>query len=325
MEGVVETIFSDLVQIKEFITRSEYFNNFSIKLEKLMEFLNFLSVLIISRGKIITCISGTKVHIFKTELLDSSVKTLNSIKYCCMSGSFSDANVLVRKYRDDLILFLYIIDVLNNRRYLEKEQISEIVVDEIDADKLIKLIELMYNIAVNGCTKNDDDKIVDAWFDCEIHNLSAKQRGKLSFGNYMKYLKSTKAIDEVIKNYSLELNWGKIQRKLNDYTHNNGRTYTQHNLMTICLTDIGICFNQIISSLNFITAFFMVLLILIDPILIGSTDYIDCLDLGLTPAEDSQYLIAPFVQEFIDEYINKINPDLKTFLKHHTKYGMLIN
>lgn len=36
----------------------------------------------------------------------------------------------------------------------------------------------------------------------------------------------------------------------------------------------------------------MALLILIEPVMIGSTDYIDYIDCDLTPPKDSQYLVA---------------------------------
>jgi hypothetical protein len=34
--------------------------------------------------------------------------------------------------------------------------------------------------------------------------------------------------------------------------------------------------------------------------------HIDYMDSDLTPPENSQYTIAAFIQEFIDEYINKM-------------------
>lgn len=324
-EGVDTVSLTDIEKTKYHITRNNDYISFNTKIQKLMEFLDSLTMLIFWKGDVKTCISGTKVHMLQTDLIDSTVKTLNSINYCSMFGSFSDANVLVRKFRDDLLLFLYIIETLNNRRYLTDDQINEIVGDGMDADKFLKVVEFSLNIAVDGCTKNDDDKSVDAWFDDSVHNLSKKQKRKLYFENYMIYLKTNVSVDEVIKKYNLENNWEDIRKKLNDYTHNNGRYYTQHNLMSINSPDIKNNFEEIISRLDFITAFFLVLLILIDPIMIGSTDYIDCLDCSLTPPEDSQYQIAPFVQEFIDEYINKLNPDLKLFLKNNNKYGMLID
>lgn len=316
-------IQSHLDQTKFGIINSREYISLKLIIEELMEFLDSLSMLIFSNAHIKVCISGHKVHLLNTDLIDSAVKTLNSIEHCCIFGSFSDANTLIRKFRDDLILFLYILDVLNNRKY-DEEKINEIVGDSIDIDKWIKAINLTLNIAINGNNKNDDDKCVDAWFDNKVHSLSKQQRRKLYFENYMTYLKKDNCIDKVIKKYNLEKDWENIRIKLNDYTHNNGSKYTQANLMGISLPEIKNCFGEISSRLSFITAFFMALLILIEPIMIQSTDYIDYVDCGLTPPDDSQYIVAPFIKDFINKYINKINPELKVFLKNNAKYGMLI-
>ena len=302
--GLNRLVLSDLEQAKFSISESKAYFRFKKKIYKLMEFFDSLSTLITASGHVITCISSTKIHFLQTDLIDSTVKTLNNVEHCCIFGSFSDANALIRKFRDDLILFLYIVGVLKNRKCLSEEQVKEIVGDDMDVEKFTKIIELTLNIAIDGCTKNDEDKCVDAWFDDNVHSLSNQQRRKLSFENYMTYLKNNVFIDDVIKKYNLEKDWKNICKKLNDYTHNNGRTYTRHNLLSIDSPDIINCFDEIISRLEFITAFFMILLILIEPILIGSTNHIDYLDCNLTPQEDSQYQIASFVQDFIDEYIN---------------------
>jgi len=49
-----------------------------------------------------------------------------------------------------------------------------------------------------------------------------------------------------------------------------------------------------------------------------SSDYIDSMDLGLTPEEDSQYLVAPFIQEIFDKIIKKNRIDLALEIKGNT-------
>ncbi len=50
-----------------------------------------------------------------------------------------------------------------------------------------------------------------------------------------------------------------------------------------------------------------------------SSDYIDSLDIGLIPEEDSQYLIAPFIQEVFTEIIEKYRPDIAKEIKKKTE------
>lgn len=323
--GGIRMLFEDLENVNNKITNNQDYIVFEHKIDKLMEFLDLLSALISETGKTAICITNRKMHIFQPQLIDSSIRTLNSIKHCCMFGSLSDANLLVRKYRDDLMLFLYILEVLNNRKVLNTKQMEYVFKEGINIDTFVKAIEIGTNNLISGYLKSDDDISVDAWFDNNVKELSQAQKKKLCIQNYLNYLENNKVIKKMLKEYHLKNDWENIRRKLNDYVHNNGQTYMQANIMCepdLCLKN---CLDEITMRLDFVTAFFLILLILIDSSMIQSTDYIDYLDCGQTPPEDSQYIIAPFIQEFIDTYINEIHPELKGFLKYNNKYGMVID
>jgi hypothetical protein len=292
------------------------------RIDKLIEFLDSLSGLIYYNGHMTICITKNKMHMFQPYLINSSVKTLASIKYCCMAGSFSDANTLVRKFRDDLMLYLYILEVLNNRKKIDEKSIEEIVGDKMDIDKIENLIEIMLNNEVNGRMKNDHDICVDAWFDDKVDILPWSIQKKLAIETYINYLETNGSIKKILYEYELKEIWEKIRTKLNKYVHNKGQNYTQVNII---LDQNEHIFQEVILKLEFITTIFLTLLILINPSMIQSTEYIDYMDSDLTPPENSQYTIAAFIQEFIDEYINKMNPELKAFLKHNNKYGMIID
>ena len=49
-----------------------------------------------------------------------------------------------------------------------------------------------------------------------------------------------------------------------------------------------------------------------------SSDYMDCLECGMTPNADSLYWVAPFVQNIFDEGLNKRRPDVCAVIKKHT-------
>lgn len=50
-----------------------------------------------------------------------------------------------------------------------------------------------------------------------------------------------------------------------------------------------------------------------------SSDYVDYLDVGMTPEEDSQYWVAPFIQEAYSEIIEKYRPDIAKEIKDKTE------
>ena len=49
-----------------------------------------------------------------------------------------------------------------------------------------------------------------------------------------------------------------------------------------------------------------------------SSDYVDCLECGMTPEADSQYWVAPFVQGVFDNVLNVRRPDVCTAIRSHT-------
>ena len=49
-----------------------------------------------------------------TKIYNSVVKTLQSIIGCCEYGNFADSYILLRKYRDDLFFYLYLIVISEN-------------------------------------------------------------------------------------------------------------------------------------------------------------------------------------------------------------------
>jgi len=50
-----------------------------------------------------------------------------------------------------------------------------------------------------------------------------------------------------------------------------------------------------------------------------SSDYMDYLDVGMTPEEGSQYWVAPFIQEIFKETIYKKRPDIATEIKDRSE------
>ena len=49
-----------------------------------------------------------------------------------------------------------------------------------------------------------------------------------------------------------------------------------------------------------------------------SSDYVDCLECGMTPEPGSQYWVASFVQEIFDQTLKKFRPDIAMTIKQHS-------
>lgn len=123
------------------IIETEEFIDFSKEIDYLSEFFRSLSELIFFNGRIISFFSDKKIHALDSALLDSSAQTLKSIKFCCSIGSFSDANTLTRKLRDDLMQYVYILSIIKSRKPFLEDSLKDIKTDgpEEFANSMINL------------------------------------------------------------------------------------------------------------------------------------------------------------------------------------------
>lgn len=277
------------------------YKNFAAEFDFNIEFLKNLSDLISYNGRIISFIGAQNMYYLNTELLDSGIRTLESIRLTCSIGAFSDANSLIRKLRDDVLLYIYILDVIKKRKAFNENDFS-----------------------INSMLTNDEIA-VEAWLSGKVDSLKWELKKKLGFENYMDYLKKDHSLNEILTTYNLNTYWQILRGKLNDYVHNNGRQYTAHNTVEYDNDSLDIFLKNVNTRTSYITSFFFVLLTMVDSALLMSSDTIDHLDIGMEAPEGSQYLIAPFIQEYIDKKVILLNPELKKYLKENNGYGMNID
>lgn len=300
------------------IDETEEFKAFSTDIDFLTEFFSSLSELIYFNGHIISFFVGKEYYTLNTALIDSSAQTIKSIKLCCSIGSFSDANTLVRKLRDDLIQYVYVLNIISLRKPFLEESISEIRTDNSE-----EFANSILNLQFNN-TLTEDEQAITAWFNNSITDSQRPIRKKLEFENYMKVLRQNGNINQILSEYNLQEYWEKLRKRLNDYIHNNGTAFANHNTISAFHKNLAVHLKNISIRTSYISSFFVVLLFMIDASLFSSTDYMDHLECDMQPPENSQYFIAPFVQDFIDKKVAKIHPELKEYLKQNNINGMKI-
>lgn len=300
------------------ISETRYFKKFSIQFNENIEFLEDFSNLLSFSGRITSFISPEKVYFVPTTfMINNSIKSLITIKQCCSEGSFSDANTVIRKLRDDLLLFVYIFSIVNNRKTFKKETLEKFKTDNVE--EIIKgLGGLIFN------KFSDDEKAVNAWLNNKVYELPFHIKKKLGYENYMKVLKQNKNVSEILLKYNLKKYWQFLQTKLNDYVHNNGVQFTQHNLIKSNNSNLEIYLQNINTRTSFIISFFLVLITMVDSPLLCSGDIEDYLNLGIAPPENCQYEIAPFIQKYINEKVITLHPELKEYLHNNNSHGMII-
>ena len=74
-------------------------------------------------------------YMLSGETMMSICKTLETIDFCCNRDAYSDAYTLLRKYRDDLMQYLFVLNVIQNKHGLTDEEVTAMIKASFDNAK----------------------------------------------------------------------------------------------------------------------------------------------------------------------------------------------
>ena len=267
------------------VSKDQEFAHLNETLTEMRDFLNELGYLAFGRDMSFLRRMGP---VNGNIILDSAIRTMESIRYCCLNANLADAYTLLRKYRDDLFYYLYLFTVADNSDFTQF----------VDIDQL-----------------NEDEKNIWDW----VHN----QQKDLHIGSVLKCIASHPSARKAVHDFKLKDSFDELADKLNNYVHSNGRMFYNESFdrLVIKRKTQEEC-NEFGKAAIFITIAFLFLAVLINPLLIMSYDYTDYLDCGDTPPDDSQYWVAPFVSDFLNKYKNVLDEKCDCYLREKT--GMQI-
>ena len=250
------------------------------------------------------------------ETMMSISNTIQTIDFCCYRGAYSDAYTLIRKCRDDLMQYLFVLNVIQNKHGLTDQEIKNF---SLEPDALTKLVEMSIYILASGERKSEQEFATEKWVYGELGNPENSKIRKKFFdtSKYKIYLMSNNEHIKYIFDNFLADKWKNEDRKLNNYVHTNGMAYLMNNYIfqeNKILKD-----NELIETLRNIIDIFLSMLVIIDSIKVHSSDYIDALEMGMEPPENSQYWVASVILDYMNERFDK---DLLSYLQENEGHGM---
>lgn len=214
------------------------------------------------------------------EILRSAIHTIKSMILCAGYGNIADVHILMRKLRDDLLFYLYIISAINDSNLLSE-------------DKL---------------TKQENN--VHRWVNNELFNLNIK--------DILNSIMESNECKEISREFGLDNELKTIGRRLNNYTHGTGTRYYNRPYTRYSLDEIHKLSEEMGRMLDYILVSFVFLLILLSPMHIMSSDYMDYLDCSIKPKEGSQYLVAPFISKYLKKKSNLLGENALKYLRKKT-------
>lgn len=148
-----------------------------------------------------------------------------------------------------------------------------------------------------------DNHSLQNWIVKDINDW-AKGEGKLPWYETMiKKIRENDTLSPLNTFFDFDGHYMQIRRKCNNNNHYNSLAHVMLNDNSIInerrikeLDQMSICLKDLFIMHFAYTA-------IINPQYISSSDYIDCLDCGMTPEEGSQYWVAPYVQQIFDKYV----------------------
>lgn len=133
-----------------------------------------------------------------------------------------------------------------------------------------------------------------------------------------KYIRSSKKLSKINELLNKDNTYKEIRERCNAHTHynfyqnvllNDNEIYIENRMdyLNTFSKDVENIFILHFSYIFYLNDHYMM-----------SSDYVDCLDCGLTPDEGSQYFVAPFIQKIFDTVIKKNRTDLAEEIKRNT-------
>jgi len=225
----------------------------------------------------------TQLNLF--DMLFNTKNTLYSIRKCVEVLNISDAMTLLRKLKDDLLLMTYF-------------------------QKLSDSGEDVYNSI--GKLKKYNDHVKNA-FDWSRNSLR-----KFYHYQAINYLKEDEKINRLNDETKVLDGLYDVTKNLNNFAHSNGVSYiTRFNPIHNIKQSI-IFLNYMCYEIERIFSVIFTLFFYISPKYLSSADYELYMMAGETPPDNCQYIVASYLNDFINDKIEKFDKRLKEFLVNNT-------
>lgn len=242
-------------------------------------FISFYNMLSMSVMGFITM--GTKaIGNIDTYVYSSMEGTLESIKMVLEKGRLGDAFSLLRKFHDSTILNIYTNVYLANNHDPHKKMFVDEIIDWL----------------------NGKEKLP--------HN---------TYGSMSEYIEKIEPLKGVFLILNRDESYRKTRQRCNDHTHYNY-------FSNVLVNDNQVHFPQRLKLLDLFKSDLENLMILhlacifrLNDHYMVSSDYIDCLDVGLEPEPGSENWVAPFVQDIFTKLIEVKQPDVAKLIKDNTE------
>lgn len=164
-----------------------------------------------------------------------------------------------------------------------------------------------------------------------IENLVVKQiddwvKGRKPLPEYRvmsQYIRSSAKVSVMNSIFFADDRYKRIRERCNGHTHYNYYQFVLLNDNEVLAPGRERELAQLALDVRDLFIFHIAYLFLIKQNYMMSSDYVDSLECGMQPEEESQYWVAPFVQQIFDDVVTKHRADVVTALKSATSMHLV--
>jgi hypothetical protein len=187
-----------------------------------------------------------------------------------------------------------------------------------DAFALLRKFHDSAIMSIYTCLYLEENIDLDNFIVHEIQDWLEGKKQLPSFREMNNYIKESKRIKVIYDSLKKDDRYKKIRSRCTDNMHynfywnvilNDNKTYNQHR---------GKYLDQLLLDIKQLVLLHLSYIFYCKDRYLSSSDYVDYLDSNLTPPENSQYWVAPYIQEVFDNLIREQRPDIAQLILSHT-------
>lgn len=157
----------------------------------------------------------------------------------------------------------------------------------------------------------------------EINNWLQGKKKLPEYRVMSRYIKSSEVLKPINEVFGIDDRYKHLRERCNDHTHYNFYRHAMLNDNKIRIENRSWWLDRLYDDVRDIFIFHLGYIFFLNSHYLMSSDYLDALECGEQPVEDSQYWVAPFIQEVFDQVITPRRPDVTAVIK--TKSAMQLS
>jgi len=152
----------------------------------------------------------------------------------------------------------------------------------------------------------------------QIDNWMQAKEKLPEFRIMSQYIRKSAKVSPITTLLHSDDRYKRLRERCNDHTHYNFYRNVLLNDNQIFLRGRQRALDEFANDLRDILILHVSYMFFFNDHYMMASDHLDCLECGITPEPNSQYRVAPFVQDFFDQTVKKARPDIVAVIKDHS-------